>query len=105
MTSNILDLPGEILWIGGGVAVLLVFALVVALPQIAKTRPGNRGHRPKEDETVHEEIGPDGFIDSFAKDIEEAGGGLPPIMKLAIPVVLLWWLGYLVLNWTPSVGG
>ena len=105
MTKNIMDLWGEILWIGGGIAVLLVFALVVALPQIARSRPGSSGHRPGEDETLHEEIGPDGYIDSFARDIEEAGGGLPPVMKLAVPAVLLWWLGYLVLNWTPGAGG
>jgi hypothetical protein len=104
MTQNIMNLWGEIVWIGGGIAVLLAFGLALALPHVARRRPASEGHRAKEDETVHEESTADGFIDSYAKDIEEAGGGLPPIMKLATPVVLLWWLGYLVLNWVPGLG-
>ena len=84
---------------------LLAFGLTLALPQISRVKPGNGGHRPEAEETEHEEIQPDGYIDSFAGEIEEAGGGLPPVMKLAIPAVLLWWLGYLILNWATISGG
>ena len=81
--------------------VLFVFALTVALPHRPKSLPGSSGHREPKDQSAHEEIRPDGYIDSFAKEIEEAGGALPLIVKVAIPGVLLWWLLYLILYWAP----
>ncbi len=105
MTENVMDFWPEVVWVVGGIVVLLAFGLTLAVPQISRVKPGGGGHRPESDETEHEEIRPDGYIDSFAQDIEEAGGGLPPIMKVAIPVVLLCWLGYLIFNWTPMSGG
>jgi hypothetical protein len=101
MTQNVMQLGPEIIAVAGGIAVLLLFALAIALPSRPKTLPGSRGHREASEETVHEEIRADGYIDSFAKDIEEAGGGLPVVVKLALPGVLLAWLLYLILNWTP----
>jgi hypothetical protein len=100
MTQNVLQIWPEITWIIVGVFVLLLFALTIALPHRPKTLPGSSGHREADEEAGHEEIRPDGYIDSFAKDIEEAGGGLPPVVKLALPGVILWWLIYLILNWT-----
>ena len=105
MTRNVMDFWNEVIWIGGGVFVLLVFALALALPQNSRIPPASGGHRPRHAQPETEEISPDGYIDSFANEIEEAGGGLPPVMRLAIPGVLLWWLGYLVVNWTPGAGG
>lgn len=105
MTQNVLDLWPEIIWVVGGIAVLLAFSLAVALPQKSQAAPGRNGHRPEQDETLHEEAQPDGFIDSFASDIEEAGGGIPPIVKAAIPIVLLSWLLYMIVNWAPASGG
>jgi hypothetical protein len=105
MTENVMDFWPEVVWVVGGIVVLLAFGLALALPQISRVKPGSVGHRPEIDETVNEEIGPDGYIDSFANVIEEAGGGLPPVMKVAIPVVLLWWLAYLIFNWAPMSGG
>jgi hypothetical protein len=102
MTQNVLVLKAEILSVIAGVIVLSIFALAVALPQIAKNKPGSSGHREEEDNVGHEEIRADGFIDSFAGTIEEAGGGLPPVVKLAIPGILIWWLVYLILYWTPK---
>jgi hypothetical protein len=100
MTQSTLDVGYQIVWIAGGAIVLFLFALTVALKQRPGTLPGSSGHREEED-GEHEEIRPDGYIDSFAGEIEEAGGGLPPVVKLALPGVLLWWLIYLIWNWTP----
>ncbi len=104
MTENVIDLWSEVVWVVGGILVLAVFGLALSLPQIARRRPGSQGHRPESEQTVHEDIQPDGYIDSFANEIEEAGGGLPPVMKVAVPVVILCWLAYLILNWTPTGG-
>lgn len=100
MTQNVLELGPQILAVVAGAIVLSIFALAVAIPHIAKNKPGSSGHREEEDHTGHEEIRADGYIDSFAGTIEEAGGGLPPVVKLAVPGILLWWLVYLILNWT-----
>lgn len=105
MTGNIVEGWGEIVWVMASIAVLAAFALALALPHSGRRKPASRGHRHEADETGHEEIGPDGYIDSFANEIEEAGGSIPPVVKLAIPVVLLWWLGYIVMNWTAGSGG
>jgi hypothetical protein len=101
MTQNVLQIWPEIVGIVGGGLVLLLFALAVALPHRPKTLPGSSGHRAPEEQGEHEIIRPDGYIDSFAKEIEEAGGALPLVVRLALPGVLLWWLIYLILNWTP----
>ena len=99
MTQNVLQIWPEIIAVAGGALVLFLFALAIALPHRSKVLPGSEGHREAGDETEHEDIRPDGYIDSFAKEIEEAGGGLPPVVKLALPGILLWWLIYLILNW------
>jgi hypothetical protein len=101
MTQNELQLWPEILTVGFGALVLLLFGLALALPHRATRLPGSSGHREREAEVEHEEIRADGYIDSFAGDIEEAGGGLPLVVKLALPGIILWWLIYLILNWTP----
>jgi len=101
MTQNALQIWPEIVGIVGGAAVLLIFALTVALKSRVGTLPGSSGHRAEEEEGEHEEIRPDGYIDGFANEIEEAGGSLPPVVKLAIPGILLWWLIYLILYWAP----
>ncbi|WP_417808757.1 hypothetical protein [Thioclava sp.] len=105
MTGNIVEGWGEIVWVIASIVVLAAFALALALPQSGRRKPASHGHRLKADETGHEEIGPDGYIDTFSNEIEEAGGSVPPVVKLAIPVVLLWWLGYILLNWTTGSGG
>ncbi len=101
MTANVANLGGELFGILGSAFVLGVFALVLVLPHRPKTLPGSRGHRSRADEGVHEEIRADGYIDDFAGRIGEAGGALPWIIVVAIPGILLWWLIYLLLYWTP----
>ena len=101
MTLNVLDLRSEIFAVISGIIVLSIFALTIAIPHVGKKKPGSSGHREEEDHTGHEEIRSDGFIDSFAGTIEEAGGGFPLIVKVAIPGILIWWLVYLILFWKP----
>jgi hypothetical protein len=101
VTENVMELWPEIVGVAGGALVLLLFAVALALPHRPQIRPGSSGHREEDVGSLHEEIGPDGYIDSFARNIEEAGGALPPVVKLALPGVILWWLIYLILNWTP----
>jgi hypothetical protein len=99
MTQNVLQVWPEIFGIVAGTVVLFIFALALAMRHSASIEPGSSGHRKAEDETDREEIAPDGYIDSFAKEIEEAGGALPPVVKIALPGVILWWLLYLILYW------
>jgi hypothetical protein len=100
MTQNVMNLSSQIIWMTAGALVLFLFALAVAIPHHTRTPPGSQGHREKGDETEHEEIHPDGYIDSFAGEIEEAGGGLPLVVRITLPGILLWWLFYLIVNWT-----
>jgi hypothetical protein len=104
MTENAMQLWPEILAVIAGSVVLFIFAVTLAWPHRPKVKPGSKGHRPKEETGEHEEIRPDGYIDSFAGEIEEAGGGMPTVVKWALPGIILWWLIYLILFWTPKGG-
>ena len=101
MISNVLLIPGELLGIIGGAAALFFFAVGIALRHRPRTLPGSSGHRDELGQE-HEVIRADGYIDSFAGDIEEAGGGVPPAVIVALPGILLWWVVYLVHNWAPK---
>jgi hypothetical protein len=101
MTQNTISLWAEIVGVAGGALVLLLFGLALAIPHHPKVGSGSSGHRQKAEESINEEIRPDGYIDSFAREIEEAGGELPTVVRLALPGILLWWLLYLILNWIP----
>ena len=102
MTDNVLQIGPQIVAIIFGSVVLFLFALMLGLPHRPKTLPGSSGHRQETETGEDEEIRADGYIDSFAGEIEEAGGGMPPVVKLALPGILIWWLLYLILNWTPK---
>jgi hypothetical protein len=99
VTQNVMLFWPMIGWTVGGAVILIVFALFLALPHRPRILPGSEGHRDKDDESVHETIRPDGYIDSFSREIEEAGGSLPPVVRIALPGILLWWLLYLILYW------
>lgn len=103
MTVNVVPATVDIFWVVSGAIVLFLFALTIAMPHRANVLPGSSGHRDKtpEEDKRHEVIRADGYIDDFAGVIEEAGGSMPPIVKLAIPGILLWWLAYMILFWTP----
>lgn len=102
MTQNVLQLWPEILAVIGWGLALILFAVTMGMPHRPKRRPGREGHRGAEHRAENEAIHPDGYIDSFAGDIEEAGGGMPPVLKLVLPGVLLWWFLYMVFNWSPN---
>jgi hypothetical protein len=102
MTENVLQLWPEILAVIGGSIVLFLFALALGMPHRPKVLPGSSGHRAPEESGEDEEIRADGYIDSFAGEIEEAGGSMPPVVKLALPGILIWWLLYLIFNWAPK---
>jgi hypothetical protein len=99
MTENVLNVWTEVVWIGVGAAILLIFGITIAIRHRPKTPPGSSGHRSEEETPEHTVVQPDGYIDSFAGVIEEAGGGTPPVVVWFIPIVLLWWLVYLITNW------
>lgn len=102
MTENVLQLWPEIIAVIVWGLALILFAVTLGMPHRPKMKPGRSGRRDDEKSGDLESIRPDGYIDSFAGDIEEAGGGIPPVLKLALPAILLWWLLYLILNWTPK---
>ena len=100
MTQNVLQVWPEVWAVLGAIFILTVFAIALAVPHRANKLPGSEGHRRDDEGQDYEEIHADGYIDSFANDIEEAGGGMPPIVKVALIGIILWWLVYLILNWT-----
>jgi hypothetical protein len=101
VTQNALHVGPEIIGIVAGIVVLLIFALTFALPSRSRILPGSRGHRDPDEDGHHEDVRPDGYIDSFNKEIEEAGGGLPWVVLIALPGVLVVWVAYLILQWRP----
>lgn len=100
MTQSVMSVPMELIYTFGGALILTVFAVTLAVPHRVRVLPGSSGHRDGAAES--EEILADGYIDSFAGEIEEAGGGLPLIVRIALPGIILWWLAYLILYWTPK---
>jgi hypothetical protein len=101
MTANALVIGGEVLGIAIGGFILLLFGVALGIPHRSTKPSGAKGHREEHEE--HETVSPDGYIDSFAGVIEEAGGSLTTVVRLAIPGVLLWWLIYMIINWMPRI--
>ena len=99
MTQNALHVGPEIIGIVVGAVVLLVFAFAFALPTRSRDPPRQQRSPREEDDGRHEDVRPDGYIDSFNREIEEAGGGLPWVVFIAVPAVLIAWVVYLVLHW------
>jgi len=97
MPENIMNLSSEIVWVTVGAIVLLLFGITTAIKHRPDPLPGSSGHR-QGDFDGHEEIRADGYIDSFAGVIEEAGGGMPAVVKLALPGILIWFIGYLIVG-------
>lgn len=112
MTANTLNIYGELFGILGGAGILLLAGITLGLPHLSGVLAARRGHRQgsradsehmeAESEQGGEVVKPDGYIDSFAGLIEEAGGDMPPVVRIALWGVLLWWLLYLVMFWSPK---
>ncbi len=111
MTLNVLNIWGEIIGIGFGAVVLLIFGLsfspLVYRPRVPsgaaveRTQPGEKEeHEAQGQDTGGEHVRADGYIDSFAGLVEEAGGSLPLIVTIFSIGLLAWWGIYLVTNWS-----
>jgi hypothetical protein len=119
MVANSLNVYGEVLAILFSAGFLFFFAMTLGLPYITGVQAAQRGHRQKEHgEAEHagleqrrrgegaqdegpEVVTPDGFVDSFAETIEEAGGGLPPVVAITVVGVILWYIIYVIIFWAP----
>jgi hypothetical protein len=101
MTVHGLNGLAELLGILGAVAAIGLFAFALSVRHRPRVLPGSKGHRA-DDDTEHERLRADGYIDSFARDIEEAGGGLPLVVRLSTIGFFVWFLLYLILFWSPG---
>ena len=101
MTVHGLDSFAELLGMIGAVAAIAVFAFALSVRHRPRVLPGSKGHRDSEDEK-HEHLRADGYIDSFARDIEEAGGGPPLVVRLSTIGFFVWFLIYIILFWSPN---
>jgi hypothetical protein len=101
MPDNVLQVGPTILSVAVWTTVLIAGALVFAIRHRARTGAGTSGHRPPGEESEDERISPDGYIDTFANIVEEAGGGLPVMGWIIMIAVWLMWLLYMIFNWTP----
>jgi hypothetical protein len=113
MTANISNIWGEIISIVASGVILLIFCVFfTSFTSDRQTTPGSSGRRKTqqeqagydkgEDDKGSEEVQADGYIDSFAGEIEESGGGPPMLVKIALIGIPLWWLLYLLLNWSQA---
>lgn len=111
MALNVLNVWGEIIGVGAGILILLIFGVTFS-PLVYKPRtpPGSAAHemRPGEKEAHQAEgeekggevVRADGYIDSFAGIVEEAGGSLPLIVTVFTIGLFVWWFLYLIINWS-----
>lgn len=104
MTANAMNVWGEIIGIAVGAGGLMLFGILTAL-MVRRPRvpPGSKGRREKSDQGTYETIAADGYIDSFAGVIEEAGGALPPLVVVSLIAIPVWWLAYMIINWSPRL--
>ena len=111
MTANVLNIWVEIISVTAGGLILLIFGVFfTSFSSHHQTLPGSSGRRKiqqdqdgisqGEDTKGSEKVQADGFIDSFAGEIEESGGGPPMLIKIALIGIPLWWFLYLILNWS-----
>jgi hypothetical protein len=101
MPDNVLNIAGQWFSVVAVPLTLLGGALALAVRHRMRVHPGSAGHRPEGEDVEFERIGPDGYIDSFADSVEEAGGSLPTMAKVIIAVVAVSYFVYLILFWQP----
>ena len=100
MPDNVLRIGPEIISVVAGTIVFIGAALAFAFKYRATaSKAGEQGHRPEDQAREAERVSPDGFIDSFAGVISEAGGGLPFTAWLIIGTTLVCYVAYLFINW------
>ena len=102
MPDNVLQVVPEIFTVILWTTVLLAAALALAVRHRARVASGSKGHREPEDEGESEIIGPDGYIDSFANTVSEAGGSLPRMALIIISALIIAYFAYLIIFWQPA---
>jgi hypothetical protein len=101
--DNVLSISGEVFAVIAGMITLIGAALAFSFKHKATNADaGEAGIRPIGSAEDDERVSPDGFIDSFAGLISEAGGGMPVIGWVIIGVTLFMYVVYLFLNWVPG---
>lgn len=111
MAMNVMNVWGEIIGIGVGAIVLLIFAItfspLVYRPRVPsgaaaeRTEPGEKEeHLEEGEEAGGEHVRADGYVDSFAGLVSEGGGSLPLIVSIFTFGLFAWWAIYLVTNWS-----
>src|SRR5512142_2349738 len=114
MALNVLNVGGEIIGIGIGALILLIFGLtfspLVYRPKVPsgaaveRQQTGEKeAHEAQGQESGGEHVHADGYIDSFAGLVEEAGGSLPLIVTTFSIGLLIWWFVYLIANWSQAI--
>ena len=100
MPHNVLEVGPQLFAVVAGIIVLLGGSLAFAFKHKAtQADAGEAGHRPATAEEDTERVSPDGFIDSFAGTISEAGGGMPVIGWVIMSVVAICYVAYLFVHW------
>jgi hypothetical protein len=98
--DNVLNVGSAVFTIVVWTTVLLAIALSFSFKyRAASDKAGASGNRPPERSSEGEIVRPDGFIDSFAGVISEAGGGVPFMATLIMLAMFVVWLAYLIMNW------
>jgi hypothetical protein len=98
--DNVLRVGPEVFSVVAGTIVFIGAALAFAFKYRAtSSKAGERGQRPADQAREGERVSPDGFIDSFAGVVSEAGGGLPFTAWLIMGTTLVCYVVYLFLNW------
>jgi hypothetical protein len=98
--DNVLQVGPQIWSVLAGTIVFFGLALAFAFKYHAThAKAGESGRRPDEAAKDAERVSPDGFIDSFAGVISEAGGGLPFTAWVIMGVTLVCYFVYLFLYW------
>jgi hypothetical protein len=101
--DNVLRVGPQLLTVIAGTIVLLGAALAFAFKyHSTTTKAGASGQRPDDQAREGERVSPDGFIDSFAGVVSEAGGGVPFTAWLIMGATLVCYVVYLFVNWNPG---
>ncbi len=111
MPINVLNVVGQLIGIFSAIVVLLIFGITFS-PLVYRPRvpsgaaaesagPGEKeAHEAHGQESGGEHVRADGYIDSFAGLVEEAGGSLPLIVSVFTIGLFVWWGIYLVTEWS-----
>jgi len=103
MPSNVLEIWPQVFSVLAGTVVFLGAALAFSFKYHAtSSHAAEQGVRSADSEEDNERVSPDGFIDTYAGTISEAGGGMPYTGWIIIGVVLVCYFAYLFLYWNPG---